>query len=84
MKLVVRAGLRERKDTREKLNALIASQMRVTESQVHLKEAQTELAKSQARMQDALTRLAEGQARGDAKLEALIDIVRNEHNGGKA
>jgi ribonuclease HII len=71
MKLVVRAGLRERKETREKINALIASQM-------HTDEA---LARVQMRTDEALARMADAQAHSDARLDALIDIVRNERNG---
>ncbi len=67
MKLVVRAGLRERKDTREKINSLIDSQTRTNEAL--------------ARMADAQANLADAQAHSDARLDALIDIVRNERNG---
>jgi hypothetical protein len=67
MKLVVRAGLRERKETREKINALIASQTQVNEALT--------------RMADAQANLADAQAHSDARLDALIDIVRNGRNG---
>lgn len=60
MRLVVRAGLRERRDTREKINALINA---------HVKT------------EDAMARMAEAQAHTDTRLDALIDIVRDLHNG---
>ncbi len=40
MKLVVRAGLRERKDTRAKINALINAQMHTEGALARLAEAQ--------------------------------------------
>lgn len=38
--LVVKAGLRERRETREKINALIDAQMRTDEAIAHLAHAQ--------------------------------------------
>lgn len=67
MKLVVRAGLRERRDTRDKINALIDS---------HVK-----LAEAQARSDAAIERMADAQAHTDKRLDALIDIVKGEREG---
>jgi hypothetical protein len=66
-KLIVRAGLRERKDTREKIDALI-------NAHIQTEEALTKLAQSQAQ-------LAEAQAHTDRRLDALIDIIREGRNG---
>ncbi len=40
MKLVIRAGLRERRDTRDKLNALIDAQVRTEEAMARLADSQ--------------------------------------------
>ena len=74
MKLALRAGLRERKETREKINALIASQIRTDESLVHTNE-------SLARTNEALARMADAQAHTDKRLDALIDVVHDGRNG---
>ncbi len=67
LKLAIRAGLRERKETREKMNALIESQAHLTESQAHTGER--------------LDALIESQTHTDKRLDALIDIVREDRNG---
>ena len=41
MKLVVRAGLRERRDTRTKIDALIDSHIKLTDALARLADAQT-------------------------------------------
>jgi hypothetical protein len=40
MKLVVRAGLRERRDTRDKINALIDAHVRTEEAMARMADAQ--------------------------------------------
>jgi hypothetical protein len=74
MKLIVRAGLRERRDTRDKINALIDSHIKLVDSHSKLADAQT-------RSESALERLAQAQAHTDKRLDALIDIVKGEHEG---
>ncbi len=67
MKLAIRAGLRERRDTRDKLNALIDAQVRTEGAMARLAEAQRELAQAGAHT--------------DRRLDALIDIVRGQQGG---
>ncbi len=71
MKLVVRAGLRERRDTRDKINALIDAQLRTEQI----------IAEQAARTDAALQRLAESQTHTDHRLDALIDLVQGRRNG---
>jgi hypothetical protein len=65
LRLVVRAGARERKETREKINALIDAHLRI--------EAATE--RFQARTDDFLFRLEEAQLHTE---EALADLARGQ------
>jgi hypothetical protein len=70
VKLMIKAGLRARTQSREqneKINILIDAQIKNEE-----RFAKTDL---------SITRLAESQAQTDRKLEALIDIVRNGRSG---
>jgi hypothetical protein len=67
MRLVIRAGLRERRDTRERINALI-------DAHIKTEEAMARMAEAQANMADA-------QAHTDRRLDALIDIVREQRDG---
>lgn len=67
LRLAIRAGLRERKETREKIKMLI--------------DAHVRLAEAQARTEAAVTNLAESQLHTDNRLDALIEIVRKERNG---
>lgn len=60
VRLDARAGLRERRDTRDKINAPIDAHIKTEES---------------------MARMAEAQAHTDKRLDALIDIVRDLHNG---
>jgi flagellar hook-basal body complex protein FliE len=89
MKLVVRAGLRERKDTREKINALIDAQLRTEDAMARLsqkqertEEAMARLTQGHARTEDVMARLAQGQsslaqsqANTDERLSAFISTV---------
>ena len=68
MKLVVRAGLRERKETREKINALIDAQMRT-------EEVMARLSQKQERTDEVMARLAQSQANTDEKLNSFISTV---------
>ena len=69
-KLVVRAGVHARRREREqdeKINIIIDAQVKNEERFAKLAEAQTELAISQAHT--------------DRRLDALIDIIREQRNG---
>jgi hypothetical protein len=74
MKLVVRAGLRERRDTRDKIDAL-------NDAHVRTEEAMARMADAQRSMADAQKNMADAQAHTDKRLDALIDIVREGRNG---
>jgi hypothetical protein len=87
MKLVVKAGLRERKDTREKINALIDAQLRTEEAMSRMAQAHSHsemiLTQAQADSETRLvqaqtnseTRLTQAQTNTDERLNALIDTV---------
>ena len=69
-KLLVRAGLRARRELRQqddKITIMIDAQIKNEERFAKLAQAQTELAESQAHT--------------DRRLEALIDIVKEGRNG---
>jgi len=69
-KLLVRAGLRARREMRQqddKITIMIDAQIKNEERFAKLAEAQTELAESQAHT--------------DRRLDALIDIVKEGRNG---
>ena len=69
-KLMVRGELRDRRREREqdeKINMIIDAQVKNEERFAKLAEAQTELAISQAHT--------------DRRLDALIDIIRDQRNG---
>ena len=69
-KLMVRAGLRARREMRQqddKITIMIDAQIKNEERFAKLAQAQTELAASQTRT--------------DRRLDALIDIVREGRNG---
>ncbi len=68
LRLAIRAGLRERKETREKFNALIDAHVRLAEVQARA-EARTEAAV--ARTEAAVADLAESRVRTDKALETL-------------
>ena len=67
VKGAIRAGLRERRDTREKINALIDAQLRTEAALERMAKAQKEM--------------AEAQKHTDERLDALIDIVKEGRNG---
>ncbi|MEJ7710246.1 MAG: hypothetical protein WKF84_10360 [Pyrinomonadaceae bacterium] len=64
--LAIRAGQRERKDTREKFNTLV-------DAQVHTEGALAKMAEAQSKM-------AEAQTHTDQRLDALIDIIQEGRN----
>ncbi|MEP6570570.1 MAG: hypothetical protein ABJC10_12420 [Acidobacteriota bacterium] len=69
-KLLVRAGLRARREMRQqddKITIMIDAQIKNEDRFAKLAQAQTEL--------------AEAQAHTDRRLDALIDIVKNGRNG---
>ena len=59
MKLVVRAGLRERKETREKINALIDAHMHTEDAMARF---QTRTEEAQLRTDEAIARMAQEQS----------------------
>src|SRR5436309_443995 len=67
LSLAIRSYQRERKETREKFDALIAAQMHTDESLAKLAQAQSNLAESLEHT--------------DKRLDTLIDIVRDNRNG---
>ena len=70
LKLMVKAGLRARsqvRDQNEKISIIIALQLQNEERFVQNEER--------------FTRLAEAQSHSDRRLDALIDIVREDRNG---
>ena len=69
-KLFVRAGFRDRKKQREQDERIII----LTNAQIATEEQFVKVGA-------ALTRLAESQVHTDRRLDALIDIVRDERNG---
>ena len=76
LSLAIRSYRRERKETREKINALV-------NSQTHTEDVVEKLGESHARLAEALTKLAESHAKlaksqvhADKRLDALIDIVQ--------
>ena len=84
IKLVVRAGLRERKDTREKINALIASSMRAAVSRARMEETQARSAEAQTRtveaqrlMAEAQRRMAEAQMRTEEALAQMEEAQKH-------
>ncbi|MBC7911859.1 MAG: hypothetical protein H7Y30_15235 [Pyrinomonadaceae bacterium] len=81
LKLAIRAGLRERKETREKINILIDSHVRLAEAQARTEAAVARMADAQAQTDAALAKLAGSQTHTDERLDALIEIVRKERNG---
>jgi hypothetical protein len=69
LSLAIRSYRRERKETREKFNALVDAQTRTEDAVAKLDE-------SQAKMAEAHVKLAESQVHADKRLDALIDIAQ--------
>jgi hypothetical protein len=67
VKLAIRAGARERKEFRERINALVDAQMKTEAA-----HAETEA---------ALALLAVYQVHGEKRLDALIDMIMKNRNG---
>ena len=67
LKLMIRAGRRER-------NTRSGADQRLTTALVELAEAQKELTEAQKRTEDSI-------AHTDSKLDVLVDIVRRQQNG---
>ena len=72
MKLVVRAGLRERRETRDKINALIDAHIR-TEDTIEKMSQRTE--EAMARLAQEQGSLVQSQATTDEKLNSFISTV---------
>jgi exonuclease VII small subunit len=64
-----------------KLEALADAQIRTEESLTHLSEVHARLAEAQKHLAEAQKHLAESQAHTDKRLDALIDIVREDREG---
>jgi hypothetical protein len=64
-KLLIKAGMRTRREMNEKINILLDAQIKNEE-----RFAQTD---------EKIARLTESQAHSDRRLDALIDIIRREH-----
>ena len=73
-RLMVRAGLRERRTRSEADERLTGALAAVALSHVELAQSQTELAQSQKETQASIRHT-------DDRLDALIDIVRKQQNG---
>ena len=76
-KLIIRAGLRARHELRDhdsKINYLI-------DLQIHNEEHQKQNEERFAKLAESQTNLARSQANTDQRLGALIDIIRDGHNG---
>lgn len=88
VKLMIKAGRRERKETREKINALIDAQMRTEEALVSFQTRTEEaLAHFSLRTEEEMTRLARVQAETQESLKALIrtvDRIIGERASGQA
>lgn len=78
-KLLVRAGMRARREMDEKLNIMIDAQIRNDGRFAQLAETMARLAEKSEETDRKVAQLAESQAHSDRKLDALIDIIRKEH-----
>jgi hypothetical protein len=68
LKLAIRGGLRERKEFRERMNALVNAQILTEESQLRTDQA---LKDSQFRTDQALANLADAQTRTSKRVDRL-------------
>jgi hypothetical protein len=66
-----------------KIEALADAQIRTEEAHTRLENAHTRLEEAHTRLENAHTRLAETQSRSDQRLDALIDIVREDREDRK-
>ena len=88
VKLMIKAGLRARRQSREqdgKINILIDSQIKNEERFAALAQAQAELAQAQAALAQTQAGLAQGHAETGDRLNALIAMVERyiaRRNGG--
>ena len=74
LKMLVSIGRRERRDWRERHGALVDAQIKTEDKMQELAEAQRHLAEAQKRF-------IQSQEHTDRRLDALIDIIREERNG---
>lgn len=70
LKLAISSYRRERKETREKFDALV-------NAQTHTEDVVANLGESHAKLVESHVKLAESQAHADKRLDALIGIVRD-------
>jgi uncharacterized protein HemX len=84
VKLMIKAGLRARVQSREqneKINIIIDAQMRNEERFARNEQRFAQNEERFAQNEERFARLAESQAHADRRIEALIDIVRGGRNG---
>ncbi len=70
-------------EERERFTRIEAIQKKTARHIEHLGNALVELTEAHTRTEGALTRLADARTHGDARLDALIDIVRGEKGTGQ-
>lgn len=80
-KLLVKAGVRARREMNEKINILIDAQIRNDERFAQLAEAMTRLAEKSQETDRKFAQMAESQAHSDRRLDTLIDTIRKEREG---
>ena len=76
-KLLVRAGLRARRELRQQDDKITI----MIDAQIKNEDRFAELAEGQKKTDRILVELAESQKHTDRRLDALIDIVREGRNG---
>ena len=84
VKLMIKAGLRARAQSREqneKINIIIDAQMRNEERFAQNEQRFAQNEQRFAQNEERFARLAESQTHADRRIEALIDIVRYGRNG---
>jgi hypothetical protein len=68
-------GRRQRRQQNEKINIILDARERIREAQIKFSEAQE-------KNDEIFAKLAESHAQTGRKLDALIDIIRKDRNGG--
>jgi hypothetical protein len=81
VKLAIRAGARERKEFRERINALVDAQMKTEAAHAETEAAVTRVEAAHAKTEAALALLAVYQVHGEKRLDALIDMIMKNRNG---
>ena len=87
VKLMIKAGRRERKETREKINALIDAQLRTEEALTQFAHRTEEsMAQLTRRTEEGMARLTRVQVNTEESLKSLIntvDRIARERGNGK-